>query len=53
MDVLSEKMGTAFPELKGQKQLIENVIKEEENSFLKTLDQGLLLLDKIICLYNF
>jgi len=48
VSVLSEKMGTAFPELKGQKQLIENVIKEEETSFLRTLDQGLVLLDGII-----
>ncbi len=48
VDILSEKMGTAFPELKSQKQLIENVIREEETSFLRTLDQGLLLLDKII-----
>ncbi|WP_298882051.1 alanine--tRNA ligase [uncultured Polaribacter sp.] len=48
VDVLSNKMGAAFPELKGQKHLIENVIKEEETSFLRTLDQGLLLLDRII-----
>jgi alanyl-tRNA synthetase len=48
VDVLSKKMGQAFPEMKSQKQLIENVIKEEEASFLRTLDQGLLLLDKII-----
>ncbi|APZ46198.1 alanine--tRNA ligase [Polaribacter reichenbachii] len=48
VDVLSKKMGTAFPEIKAQKQLIENVIKEEETSFLRTLDQGLVLLDGII-----
>ena len=48
VDVLSQKMGEAFPELKSQKQLIENVIKEEEASFLRTLDQGLVLLDGIV-----
>ncbi len=48
IEVLSEKMGTAFPELKSQKQLIENVIKEEEASFLRTLDQGLVLLNRIV-----
>jgi len=46
--VLGEQMGTAFPELKEQKQLIENVIKEEESSFLSTLEQGLVLLDSVI-----
>ncbi|MDX1766636.1 MAG: alanine--tRNA ligase [Arenibacter troitsensis] len=46
--VLSETMGKSFPELKDQRQLIENVVKEEEHSFLKTLDQGLLLLDNIV-----
>ncbi|WP_375241884.1 alanine--tRNA ligase [Lacinutrix sp.] len=48
VNVLTEKMGKAFPELKAQKQLIENVIKEEEASFLRTLDQGLSILDRIV-----
>ncbi|WGD33671.1 alanine--tRNA ligase [Olleya sp. YS] len=48
VNVLTEKMGKAFPELKAQKQLIENVIKEEETSFLRTLDQGLAILDRIV-----
>ena len=48
VDVLAHKMGEAFPELIAQKQLIENVIREEETSFLRTLEQGLTLLDSII-----
>ncbi|MDC0462925.1 alanine--tRNA ligase [Flavobacteriaceae bacterium] len=46
--VLTKQMGTVFPELLAQKQLIQNVIKEEEASFLRTLDQGLVLLQRII-----
>jgi alanyl-tRNA synthetase len=46
--VLGVQMGDIFPEIITQKHLIYNVIKEEENSFLHTLDQGLVLLDTII-----
>ena len=46
--VLGNLMGDAFPELREQQQLIENVVREEEVSFLKTLEQGLGLLDDII-----
>ena len=41
-------MGDAFPELKSQKSLMENVIREEEASFLRTLDQGLVLLGNLM-----
>ncbi|MBF12500.1 MAG: alanine--tRNA ligase [Flavobacteriaceae bacterium] len=46
--ILSHQMGEVFPELLNEQQLAYNVIKEEENSFLKTLDQGLSLLESII-----
>ena len=48
VQILSKTMGDAFPELIEQKQLIENVIKEEEQSFLRTLEQGLKLLDSLV-----
>ncbi len=48
VEVLSNQMGGSFPEIRSQKALCANVIREEENSFLRTLDQGLILLDTII-----
>lgn len=48
VDVLAEQMGDAFPEIRTQKNLVENVIREEEHSFLRTLEQGLHLLESIV-----
>jgi alanyl-tRNA synthetase len=45
---LSDQMGDAFLELKDQQDLIRNVIKEEEQSFLKTLSQGLVMLEQLM-----
>ena len=45
---LIESMGDAYPELKQQKTLIEKVIKEEEEAFLRTLETGIRLLEKIM-----
>ena len=61
VEVLANQMGEFFPEIKAQQQLVTNVIREEEASFLRTLEQGLKLLeeemlklkaDKIISEYN-
>lgn len=45
---LIDSMGDAYPELEAQKTLVEKVIKEEEESFLRTLETGIRLLDKIM-----
>lgn len=48
VDKLVEQMGDSYPELKAQSDLIKKVIKEEEESFLRTLDNGIKLLDSLI-----
>ncbi|MEM7186783.1 MAG: alanine--tRNA ligase, partial [Bacteroidota bacterium] len=45
---LTKQMGAAFPELVSEKNLITNVIREEETSFLRTLSDGIVLLDTIV-----
>lgn len=48
IEVLEQQMSESFPEIKSQKELVQRVIQEEENSFLRTLEQGLGRLDQII-----
>ncbi len=48
VETLADQMGSSFPEIVSQKNLVMNVIKEEENSFLRTLDQGLQLLENVV-----
>ena len=45
LNVLVHEMGTAYPELAAQRELIGRVMKEEEDSFLRTLDKGITLLN--------
>lgn len=48
IDTLIESMGEAYPELPAQRELIIRVIKEEEDSFLRTLENGIRMLDNAI-----
>ena len=45
---LVDDMGAAFPEIKAQQPLVEKVIREEEEAFLRTLDKGIKLMDSIM-----
>ncbi|MBL7941407.1 MAG: alanine--tRNA ligase, partial [Flavobacteriales bacterium] len=46
--VLAAEMGDFFPEIKANRDLVSRVIREEEESFLRTLENGIRLLDEII-----
>ncbi len=48
LPVLIQEMGSSYPELPGQRELIGKVIKEEEDSFLRTLDKGISMLSDAI-----
>jgi alanyl-tRNA synthetase len=48
VNTLNNQLKSVFPELDKQKSISANVIREEETSFLKTLDQGLTLLDTLL-----
>ena len=45
LNVLVREMGAAYPELTAQRELIGRVMKEEEDSFLRTLEKGITLLN--------
>jgi len=46
LPVLIQEMGEAYPELPGQRELIGRVMKEEEDSFLRTLEKGIGMLNE-------
>jgi len=48
INVLADQMGTAFPELNKQRDLVTKVIREEEDSFLRTLETGIRMLETIM-----
>ena len=48
VDTLIESMGEAYPELPKQRDLIMKVIREEEDAFLRTLENGIRMLDNAI-----
>ena len=45
---LVEEMGESYPEIAKQQKLIEDVVKNEEEAFLRTLDKGIILMNQIM-----
>lgn len=52
VEVLANQMGEFFPEIRKQQALVTNVIREEEASFLRTIDKGITLIEDYIHLNN-
>ena len=48
VDTLSNQYSSVFPEIDSQIEIIKNVIEKEEDSFLRTLNKGIIKLDEII-----
>lgn len=48
VEILSQQMGTFFPEISAQKSLVSEVIKEEESNFLRTIALGLQRLNELL-----
>lgn len=48
VEVMDKEMGDSFPELRASRKLIESVVREEELSFLSTLEKGLTRLSQIV-----
>ena len=48
VEILVDQMGGFFPEIKKQQTLVEKVIQEEEQSFMRTLENGLKRIDDIM-----
>jgi alanyl-tRNA synthetase len=48
VDVLVKQMGEQYPEIKQQQALIEKIVKEEEQSFLRTLSNGIMKFEKYV-----
>ena len=48
VNILSNQYSSVFPEIDSQIEIIKNVIKQEEDSFLRTLDKGIIKLDEVI-----